>query len=513
MDDRLERCGRSLATFLEDELSSTNLGLSLGCRAHLDRFRAVLQAYYVEKFGYYPPSGRPESTSSIFPKCIYESMRVEFQNLYDLLVDEKLTYGNCGPAQGGLCVLQNVQAFDQRNFYEPLPHPLPLLPEVAQEASRPASRRLSWAGSLLRKHDKLEPDGRLVNLSSLAKASNGRKTELLRCPLVRAYREFEKECIFPNVTADKNAKLSLADARKVRWIMIYAMLQTLNSATEIPDEVRDSDVSYNLCIPTAGCPPWQDEQISDLLLPITGQAERDLEISSGLDTNSTASTPYTESLNTPTGIEPDIDYFSLRQQSLRTNSLSDSTKSPAVPQKSSIRRALTTLGKMPEILHPKPIRNSFHEVLVRDSGNSSNITPKSPRPFSAMGFGEHSRRISAESDNSGTTSDDLHSPTWSHSNGGSSPPSSIGDSEHRNSNSSSIKPNILEDLLEKPCPVLVRRSSSIYSQDDGAGIPDFRPEPLDLCGVERQRVSMRLKKKSVQYEMINGMSLMASFCF
>src|SRR5450432_3372550 len=129
MDTRLGMCGKSLGNFLEDELSTANIGLSANARDHLDRFRAFLQAYYVDKFGYFPPSPTQEGIT-VFPKHVYERMAMEFQNLYEFLVDENFTSSDTSPlpAQGGICVLQNVQAFDQRNHHDPLPHPLPLLP-------------------------------------------------------------------------------------------------------------------------------------------------------------------------------------------------------------------------------------------------------------------------------------------------------------------------------------------------------------------------------------------------
>jgi hypothetical protein len=246
MDSYLERCSKSLSTFLEDELPLFQTGLYESCREHLVYFRSFLQAHYVEKFGHYPPTG-PESR--IFPKDAYELMTTEFQNLYQFLVDENSSPNDGSPpqAQGRLRVLQSVQAFDQRHFYDPLPHPLPLLPQVFIESPPPSRRRFIWDG-------KLDVDDRVANFKALAKATHRRKAELLDCDLVRSYREFEQECMFLN----KDNKLSLSDARKVRWILIYAMLQTLLFATKIANEVCNiGNVHYDVCVRC--CPPWQDE--------------------------------------------------------------------------------------------------------------------------------------------------------------------------------------------------------------------------------------------------------------
>lgn len=47
MDMRLDDCGRSLRTFLEDDLSDPHLCLTSGARAHLDKFRSFLQGHFV----------------------------------------------------------------------------------------------------------------------------------------------------------------------------------------------------------------------------------------------------------------------------------------------------------------------------------------------------------------------------------------------------------------------------------------------------------------------------------
>jgi hypothetical protein len=148
MDIRLDNCGRKLATFLEDDLSDAHLGLSSGARAHLEKFRSFLQSHFVAKLGYYPPSSCDAKTAA-FSKSIYGQMCSEFKSLYDFLVDTSVTSSDSMPLsqQGGLCVLQSVEAFDQRHKYQSLLHPVPLLPEVEDtKVSRPAlNKRLTWS--------------------------------------------------------------------------------------------------------------------------------------------------------------------------------------------------------------------------------------------------------------------------------------------------------------------------------------------------------------------------------
>ena len=220
MDMRLDSCGRRLGSFLSDDLSEAHLGLSPAARAHLDRFRSFLQSYYVAKLGYYPPASC-DAQSATFPKSIYGQMCQEFQKLYDYLVDSRFTSTDTLPIshQGGICVQQTLDAFNSRHKYSPLLHPLPLLPEAEAEKST-QMLSLNRRFSFIPKSDKMKPDPRLVAFSSLCKATNRMDQSLFDCTLVRAYRGFEKECSLANSKVDRNDKLSLTDARKVRWILI-----------------------------------------------------------------------------------------------------------------------------------------------------------------------------------------------------------------------------------------------------------------------------------------------------
>lgn len=483
---------------MEDELSSAYLGVSAAARAHLDCFRSFLQAYYVEKLGYYPPKAIGGS-SSAFPNEVFAYMAAEFQQLYEFLADEQFISSDCSsiPAEGGICVLQNIQAFDERHQYEPLPHPLCLLPEPVCYSPRSLTSRVSRIG----KPDKLRSsfDKRLVSLSSLAKASKRRDAELMKCSLVKAFSLFEKDYIFSSVKADKNSHLSIADARKVRWILVYAMLQTLRSATEVPDEVRDTQgLPYNLCLRTASCPPWREEQgsISRLDQQI-GQAEQYWGESSAVDSTSAVSSPYANSSETLTALKPDIDYFRLSRQLSQTNLNSSQASTPKVLRKSSVRRALSTLGNMPELRHPRPVRNSFHEILVHGYGNGQNTVVFSTSTSPAPDMSENHVNNSTDSIESNSPMDTVFSPTWSDV----SPPSSISDHERRESDDSMTK-NMTMDLLEKPVAVPVRNTSSIYDAgDDNEGLQSLQPEPLDLS-----------KKAYVQYETIEGTPFAGYIC-
>ncbi|KFY24420.1 hypothetical protein V493_05241, partial [Pseudogymnoascus sp. VKM F-4281 (FW-2241)] len=216
LQERLESTSVSLSTFLADELSQTHLGLTAASRTHLDRFRDFLTTYWISALGSYPP---PPHGSSGFSNQVLLRMRTEFKDLYAYLVDESFTASDCSPAaaQGGVCVLQSVQAFDARLGYESFLHPLPLLP--SSDTSRPLisrthslrsptlARTFSWSRPASPK-----ADSRLLALSTVAKASNHHKPSLLDAPLVKAYRDYETSCIL-STKEDKRTRVSAAAAR------------------------------------------------------------------------------------------------------------------------------------------------------------------------------------------------------------------------------------------------------------------------------------------------------------
>jgi len=310
----------------------------------------------------------------------------------------------------------------------------------------------------------MKPDPRLVTFASLAKATNGRDQSFFDCTLVRAYRGFEKDCIFSPSKADKSDKLSQTDARKVRWILIYAILQTLLSATRVPDQVRDAqNVSYNISVLTTGCPPWKEERPYETLLRTQTEQTR-ADFIASKDKAKVQTAPVT-----PIEIKPDVDYFAINQKAKHARYNSGTSILSVDSKKSSIRKALSTLGNMPELKHPRPQSASFHEILIQGYGNGTNKvitaepTPQAvqestpPRKSSESGS---SVNISSRWSNTSIDANDLASPTTSlssHSRRGSDASASIDLSKKNN-----------QELLEMPMGALgltelTRVPSSVYS--------------------------------------------------
>ena len=349
MDLRLERAGRSLANFLEDDLSGAYLGLGKEAQLHLERFRSFLHTYYVGQHCYWPPLASTEGSES-FPKSVYRSMYFDFRSLHDYLVDASsgaLIQDN-RPVDGGICVFQNVQTFDKRNKYTSLPHPLPLVPKVPASLSpRKAFGKFNIFGT---KHANF--DRRLTASDALVAATNKTDMQVTQSGLVREYARFEKVW-----TMKEETTVTCADARKVRWILVYAILQTLISVTRVPTEVRDTEgVGYPLCCQVAGTPPWNTSKpIERRQTPPDQPAVRPISLKDQI---------FLE-------LGPDMDIVSAKPSPLMLPVKRPKTPSPP-------RRVYFT--KL-SLRAPKPIRTKSWEVLSQEHCGGISPVSKSDSPI------------------------------------------------------------------------------------------------------------------------------------
>ena len=336
MDLRLEHAGKALGNFLEDELSGTYLGLGQDARVHLERFRSFLHSFYVQKYGYWPPP-QPKRNCKTLPKTTYQAMYSEIRNLYEFLVDTQSSdsFENDRPVDGGICVLQNIKAFDSRHKYTTLPHALPLLPSLPPDMAGPKAHGISKI--FTSKQSRI--DRRVASAAALFRATNAGDMAILDCNLVRHYIKFEKTW-----SMREEERITCADARKVRWILVYAMLQTLVSVTRAPKEVKDTEgVSYPLCCQIAGTPPWN--------IGVRSQPASQAQ-------NTTATAQWEPTID----IKPDSDW-----SSLRPNALSPRPKvisAPSLPHKISISHALS-------VKSPQPQKAGLCEMLLQEYGLNS----------------------------------------------------------------------------------------------------------------------------------------------
>jgi len=386
MDAALARASGSLGSFLTDELSEAYIGLPAGARAHLERFRTLFHGFFAAKFGYFPPTS-DDARTEIFPAEVLHSMTIDFDALYQYLVDESFDMSRCGSftATGGICALQSVLSFDSQNGYQTQPNPLPLLPDLGPGAD---SRRGSWFQRPFKANQSSTKTSTYV---ALLNATNHLRANVLNNSLVRAYRRFEEDTIMSPLKADEQENLTPVDARKVRWILIYAMNQILRQCGLPPDVKCDDSPTYHVCISTMDTPPWEDERLQ----PSSGQATGSMTVgtpsltaSSGTDSGFTVS-PLPES---PYGdLKPDVDYFAIAHRADNISNIGTATadvngsKNASAQRRASrtahLRRSLMKLTTKSVDTSAKSCkkRTSYHEIVVYGYGNGTNeVTHESP---------------------------------------------------------------------------------------------------------------------------------------
>ena len=378
MDLRIDHANDSLGTFLEEELSGKYMGLPNEALAHLERFRSFLNSFYVQQYGYWPPTPI-NKRSAMLSRSVLRSMYFDFRSLYDYLVDSMSTCNfHITTTDGGICTLQNVTAFDRRYKLTSLPHPLPLVPDASVPAmkSRPSTFARLFNGK------KVRASRKMAHMCALAAATNCEDSTVMESALVREYFRFEREWV-----VKEDEKISSPEARKVRWILVYAMLQTLISVTRAPVEVRDTEgVSYPLCCQTAGTPPWKTESMG----------------ASATSLQTRASIPSTTASTSTIDIRPDPDCITpaivnATRRTIFTLSTTSTTALPMVPIQPvsplTVSSAYTTQPSTPTSVPPtsksRSRRSSISSIATtiskrrnlrksRSAGNLSLPTPPIP---------------------------------------------------------------------------------------------------------------------------------------
>jgi len=385
MELHIIRVTKAVGSFLEEELGPEHLGISKPLRNHLDRFRSLLHSHYVNQFGYFPP----ESTAP-WNKQIWYTIFEDFRSLYEYLADSQSSddRSSIRGVNGGVCVIQNLHAFDKRHGYFPLPHPLPLLPEVHAQAGIAGEVQKGLRSFRLGRAESQPLQTSISAKEALARASNTSNPGVLSNRLVQEYIRFEK--------AKLEERVSVSEARKVRWILVYSVLQMLISITRAPTEVQDTETpSYPLCVLTAGSPQWMEYATMTPTGEIQQQtAELEGRLSAEMD--NVRRTMETDRISIHPDCEADNaeDYFTMNNSTLsrsasdvsigmipsplRTNSYLSRTASLRSGMNSLQRSVVGSFSRRNSTRRlslaaapaPEPIKESpFREIVVASYGN------------------------------------------------------------------------------------------------------------------------------------------------
>lgn len=237
MEIDLEAKSRAIGNFLEEDLSNQHIGLAATSRDHLDHFRSFVQSHLVATYGYWPPA-------QVYDKGLYRSMHDSFGHLHRYLADFSANEASSlTPLSGSLYVRESLANFNRRMGYRTLEPSLPRVPIIAQgeQGRRP---------SIFARRQKTLPVN-VIQAAHLA-ATNQKDPHVLNDPLVRAYSQFEQQHAATLVN-----QVAWEEGRKVRWVFICAMLQTLASVVAASPEVTgQGEALYPLCCSTSELPSW-----------------------------------------------------------------------------------------------------------------------------------------------------------------------------------------------------------------------------------------------------------------
>jgi len=253
---------------------------------------------------------------------------------------------------------------------------------------------------------------------------------------------FERTC-----TLEGDEKVSAADGRKVRWMLIYAIFQTLISVTQAPKDVKDTqDVSYPLCCQIPTTAPWKIGVFSIEDRPSETQIDKKFDI------------------------KPDIDYASsISSGSLLPSKSVQRAKSKRAPSPPSMRRMLSRT-KTPTVQPPPPKRLPFCEILVHGYGNGLNpiSTQVTEADVIYANTQETEQRVVQDDSTPSTPSSYRDSSGWDNSNASSD--ESLTDMDHISVDAGPVMPIIPKRLSS-------RRTSLVREKVFEA------PVPLDLTKI------------------------------
>lgn len=444
-----------LGDLLQEELSEAHLGLPAAARAHLDRFRTYVHGFYTTRFGSFPPVSSNKKCGTIFDPTVYRTMQADFAALYEYLVDFSFTPDlSSRTTQGGLCALQLVQEFDCRHKFLSLPHPVPLLPDPIKPTESRKRSSIAWlVGGPAFREAKGRPNQRLLSYAALMKATNHSNPSVLRNRLVVAYRQFEEDSLFTAHKAESSERLGVspADARKVRWLFVYAVYQTLLSCAESQSKLNfDSDgLAYHLNVSTLITLPWDADGKHFAVTSLEGHAKA--KPSSPVrpaERNRTVSPiPLLPPILSPTekigqshglNIKPDVDYFALTHPKAESSptetfpsgglsdGFSEASRATTLTRGMSIRKPLSrfcSVSSQKLSINTSPTNSVgraakstrghiYHEIIVHGYGNGthevSNVSAETS-PVHEDQVQPVSPMSSTQTDRTATRSDSLSS--------------------------------------------------------------------------------------------------------
>ena len=263
IESRLYRAQKWLRSFDFNEMWPSSSAPTTNARACFDRFKTYLCQHYAgeKMFGQWPPAEGPIWLS----RSVVVQLRQDFNNLYDILVDQDVVfdgfdYRNPGKwtiqSKSGrgfradsndLCFTDIITNFDDRYKYPHIPHPYPATPPSSPRKVKP---KYSFMSKKPPVDGELDADLRCKALAYSHATNLFVSQAPVQSDFVKKFLEFEQ--------SDELEVTDPCEARRGRWILIYGIMQVLATIAVDSPLVRHKDGIQHHINPTMkGIVPWQ----------------------------------------------------------------------------------------------------------------------------------------------------------------------------------------------------------------------------------------------------------------
>lgn len=220
-------------------------------------FRSFLIRYLEKQHRCWPP--RTESGLWL-GRTLLSHLQRDFRALYKLLVNHDISWDTSDTFlmradvqvenTDELSIERRVSTYDEKSACPHIPMACPLLPQISvsteKQASKPAFSFLSRGSKGQVRRGQMAA----IEANNASRLGN----DVMSNPLVEAFLKFEKS---DRSSADETEARA---ARKARWLLLYAILQTLSQASVVtPNLAFPNEATYPLYADLTHMPPWQPD--------------------------------------------------------------------------------------------------------------------------------------------------------------------------------------------------------------------------------------------------------------
>ncbi len=267
---RVQKAQTPLLNFDFSNMWPTDSAPPPTARGAFDRCGKWFLKFYEHQYGHWPPTHE----HTWLNRTVIQRLSADFHMLYEFFVDRDVHFvPTSGPGftrpftmksksgryfradSSDLSITDILLSFDRRNGYPHIPHPYPLTPPSVPVVAKITTPKSSIFGprskkplTTLQSEDLQRAKGlsytQASNLYTLRDRYQGSSGTV-----VRRFLEFEE--------ADGVRQIDPYDARRGRWILIYAILQTLAEINvDTPNLQFKDGVNYFLDPIMKGIVPW-----------------------------------------------------------------------------------------------------------------------------------------------------------------------------------------------------------------------------------------------------------------